>query len=127
MFNYQLQPGRKREMIEFEENEVKPEITIITAYYNGNQYIDQTIYSVLNQTFPYWEWIIVNDGSTNEEAINKLKEIENLDKRIKVVHKENSGLAATRDYGASKACKSSKYFLFLDDDDLIHKTYLECA
>ena len=66
MFDYQLHPGRKKEIIEFEENKIKPEITIVTAYYNGNTYIDETINCVLNQTFPYWEWIIVNDGSTKK-------------------------------------------------------------
>lgn len=127
MFDYQLHPGRKKEIIEFEENKIKPEITIVTAYYNGNTYIDETINCVLNQTFPYWEWIIVNDGSTKKESIDKLKEIEKIDKRIKVVHKENSGLAATRDYGAKLADQNSKYLFFLDDDDLINKTYLELA
>lgn len=128
MFYYQLQPGRKKEELMFEEKEYDtPEITIITAYYNGDKYIDQTINSVLNQTFPCWEWIIVNDGSTKSESIEKLEEIKKIDKRIKVVNKENSGLAATRDYGANLAHKNSKYLIFLDDDDLIHKTYLECA
>ena len=127
MFDYKLEPGKERKMIKFEETEFKPKITIITAYYNGHKYIDQTINSVLNQTFPFWEWIIVNDGSTNEESINKLKEIEKIDKRIKVLSKENSGLAATRDYGAYKSDKNSEYLFFLDDDDLIHPTYLECA
>ena len=127
MFDYKLEPGKERKIIKFKETEFKPKITIITAYYNGHKYIDQTINSVLNQTFPFWEWIIVNDGSTNEESINKLKEIEKIDKRIKVLSKENSGLAATRDYGAYKSDKNSEYLFFLDDDDLIHPTYLECA
>jgi len=126
MFNYQLYPGRKKDIIEFENTE-EPKITIVTAYYNGHKYIDQTINSVLNQTFPCWEWIIVNDGSTQEESLNKLKEIEKIDNRIKIVNKENSGLAATRDYGAKLASESSEYLLFLDDDDLINRTYLECA
>ena len=116
MFNYQLYPGRKNEIIEF-ENQEKPRITIVTAYYNGHKYIDQTINSVLNQTFPCWEWIIVNDGSTEQESLNKLKEIEKIDNRIKIVSKENSGLAATRDYGAKLASESSEYLFFLDDDD----------
>ena len=84
MFNYQLQPGKERKILKFKETEFEPKITIITAYYNGHKYIDQTINCVLNQTFPFWEWIIVNDGSTNKESIEKLKEIEKIDKRIKV-------------------------------------------
>ena len=66
MFNYQLRPGRKKEMIKFErKGNSEPQITIITAYFNGDRYIDETINSVLNQTFPDWEWIIVNDGRKN--------------------------------------------------------------
>lgn len=126
MFNYQLYPGRERKVIDF-ENIGKPKITIVTAYYNGHKHIDETINSVLNQTFPCWEWIIVNDGSTQEESLNKLKEIEKIDNRIRIVSKENSGLAATRDYGAKLANESTEYLFFLDDDDLINRTYLECA
>jgi len=126
--DYSLYPGKNREVIDFEKTDIeKPEITIVTAYYNGHKYIDETINSVLNQTFPAWEWIIVNDGSTDEESIEKLKEIEKIDKRIKIVYKENSGLAATRDYGAKLSNDNSKYLFFLDDDDVINKTYLECA
>lgn len=126
--DYSLYPGKNREVIDFEKTDIeKPEITIVTAYYNGHKYIDETINSVLNQTFPAWEWVIVNDGSTDEESIEKLKEIEKIDKRIKIVYKENSGLAATRDYGAKLSNDNSKYLFFLDDDDVINKTYLECA
>lgn len=126
--DYELYPGRKLEKIDFEGYLIeKPEITIVTPFYNGGKYIDETINSVLSQTFPAWEWIIVNDGSTNENSLEKLKEIEKIDKRIKIVHKENSGAAASRDYGANLANENSKYLFFLDDDDVINKTYLECA
>ena len=86
--NYNLFPGRERKANgNFEERE--PIVSIITPYYNTNKYIDTTVNSVLNQTFPYFEWIIVDDGSTNQEDISKLEKIKELDKRIKVYHKEN--------------------------------------
>ena len=76
-------PGKQRkEKEQYEEKE--PIIAIITPYYNTNKYIDTTVNSVLNQTFPYFEWIIVDDGSTNKEDIKKLEDIEKLDNRIKV-------------------------------------------
>lgn len=50
-----------------------------------------------------------------------------MDKRIKVYHKENEGLSRTRDFGVSKTSESSKYLVFLDDDDLINETFIECA
>ena len=69
--DYKLYPGRKRERnVEYEKE--KAIISIITPYYNTNKYIDETVNSVLNQTFPYFEWIIVDDGSTNEKDIKKL-------------------------------------------------------
>lgn len=124
--NYNLFPGRERKANRnFEERE--PIVSIITPYYNTNQYIDTTVNSVLNQTFPYFEWIIVDDGSTNQEDIDKLEKIKELDTRIKVYHKENEGPAAARDFGAEKISQSSKYILFLDSDDLINETYIECA
>ncbi len=126
MIDYELYPGKERkEKEKYEKKE--PIISIITPYYNTNKYIDITVNSVLNQTFPYFEWIIVDDGSTNEEDIEKLKNIEKLDNRIKVYHKENEGPAAARDFGAKKISETSKYLVFLDSDDLINSTYLECA
>lgn len=124
--DYKLYPGRKRERnVEYEKE--KAIISIITPYYNTNKYIDETVNSVLNQTFPYFEWIIVDDGSTNEKDIKKLEDIRKRDSRIKVYHKKNEGPSAARDYGASLISKNSKYLLFLDSDDLINETYLECA
>ena len=68
--DYNLFPGRERKANHnFEEKE--PIVSIITPYYNTNKYIDTTVNSVLNQTFPYFEWIIVDDGSTNQEDIDK--------------------------------------------------------
>ena len=126
-YNYNLYPGRERKHFNYIEKEIEPKITIVTAYYNGHKYIDETINSVLNQTFPFWEMIIVNDGSNDEESLKKLEEIKNIDKRIKVLNKKNSGPAESRDLGAKNSSDSSKYLLFLDCDDLIENTYLECA
>ena len=83
----------------------------------------QTINCVFNQTFPYWEWIIVDDGSTQEEALDYLKQVEKMDNRIKVYHKENEGLAKGRDYAIKHS--KTKYILPLDADDLIEPTYIE--
>ena len=124
--DYSLFPGRNRKNVEYNE-EKDPIISIITPYYNTNKYIDETVNSVLSQTWPYFEWIIVDDGSTNQKDIEKLDEIQKIDKRIKVFHKENEGPSAARDFGTGKISKTSKYIVFLDSDDLINETYLECA
>ena len=125
--DYSIEPGKILEKIEYEENYSNPLISVIMPFYNSKKYVRQSVNSVLNQTFPCYELLIIDDGSTDEEALKELDNIKKLDNRIKVFHKKNEGLAATRDYGASKANKSSKYFMFLDDDDLIDKTYLECG
>ncbi|MBQ9658611.1 MAG: glycosyltransferase [Clostridia bacterium] len=124
-FDFELEPGKELKEKKFKKN--NPEISVITPYYNGKKYIEQTVKSVLNQTYPYFEMLIIDDGSTDEESLKKLEEIEKLDERITVIHKQNEGLSATRDYGASKASKNTKYFMFIDDDDLVEPTFLECA
>lgn len=127
-FNYKLEPGRTLKKQEEVITNVEPEITIITPFYNTKEeYIVATANSILNQTYPCFEWLIIDDGSSNEESLKVLENIQKLDKRIKVFHKKNEGLAQTRDYGAKQACKSSKYLLFLDDDDQISNTFVECA
>ena len=126
--DYKQYPGKKINKIEFDiDNNQKPIISIITPYYNSQKYIQETANSILNQTFPYWEWIIIDDGSQEKEAKEKLIEIEQMDSRIKVLYKENGGTAAARDYGIEKSCEDSKYIMFLDSDDVIDKTYFECC
>ena len=81
----------------------------------------------MNQTYPYYEWLIVDDGSTKKESLENYKKLEKLDPRIKVLHKKNEGLSLTRDYGVAHSSKTSKYVVFIDDDDLLEPTFLECA
>lgn len=126
-FDYSLYPGRVIKKSDKVNKIDKPIISIITPFFNSGKYIEQTAKSVLNQTYPYFEWIIVDDGSKDKESLEKLKEIEKMDERITVYHKENAGLAHTRDFGAERANKDSEYLVFLDDDDLINETFLECA
>ena len=121
-FKYSQEPGREKNKILLKSDK-KPLVSIITSYYNGNEFMDQTINCVLNQTFPYWEWIIVDDGSTKEDAIEYLKRIEEIDDRIHIYHKENGGLATGRDYAIKYA--TTDYILPLDSDDLIENTFIE--
>ena len=68
-FNFKQVPGLELNKVCSKEGE--PLISIATAYYNSKDYIMQTAYSVLNQTFPFWEWNIVNDGSNVLIAMKK--------------------------------------------------------
>ena len=125
-FNFSIEPGVEK-YDDRDYNEKEPVISVIIPFYNGKKYIEQTVISVLNQTFPYYEILIIDDGSKDKESLEKLDKIEKLDQRIKIYHKENEGLAATRDFGAFKSSSSCKYLMFLDDDDLIEPTFLECG
>ena len=51
-----------------------PAISVVTPYFNSETYFEQTFWCVMNQTFEDFEWVIVNDGSTRPEAVEKLKE-----------------------------------------------------
>lgn len=125
-YDYTLEPGKRIIKREY-ENKEKPIITVVMPFYNDKDYVEQSVNCVLNQTFPLFELLIIDDGSKDKESLEKLKSIEKLDKRIKVFHKENEGAAVARDYGAKMSSESCKYLFFLDSDDLIDETYFECA
>ncbi len=104
----------------------KPNITIITPFYNAGKTLMQTVNSVLSQTYPYFEWIIIDDGSKDKASLKELEKVSNLDDRITVFHKENAGPSQARDFGIERSSRSSKYIYFLDADDIIDKTMIEC-
>ena len=79
-FDYSMIPGKELNLNQ-SINDKEPIISIITGYYNAKKYIRQTANSIINQTFPYWEWIIINDGSTEEGTKETLEEIASLDNR----------------------------------------------
>ena len=85
-FDYSMIPGKELNLNQ-SINDKEPIISIITGYYNAKKYIRQTANSIINQTFPYWEWIIINDGSTEEGTKETLEEIDSLDNRIKILKK----------------------------------------
>jgi len=123
-FDYTMMPGTKLNEVRA-VNSGEPIISIITGYYNCKNYIRETANSIINQTFPYWEWIIINDGSTEDGTKEILDEIAKLDSRIKVYHEKNRGRIKTRDYAITKA-KCDLLFI-IDSDDAIDRTMLECC
>lgn len=124
-FNYDYTPEKRGKKPAYINN--KPVISIITAYYKGKDYIEETATSVFNQTYPFFEWLIVCDGKQSKDDNDILEKIAKQDSRVKIMQKEHSGASQTRDYGANKASKYTKYLFFLDPDDLIENTYLEHA
>jgi glycosyltransferase involved in cell wall biosynthesis len=99
-----------------------PVISIIIPCYNDAQYIEQSVQSALNQTYPYKEIIIVDDGS-NAETKAILKKIE--PRITKLITQENQGQSTARNVGI-KAAKG-EYILILDSDDYFEPTFCEEA
>ena len=98
-------------------------VSIITPYFNSKSYFSDTFKSVLSQTYKDWEWIIVDDRSTDGSR-EFLRKLETKDKRIKVIFSDkNSGTAHSRNVGLKLA--TGKYITFLDSDDMIDEDYLE--
>lgn len=101
---------------------MNPKVSIIVPIYNSEKYMNKCIESILNQTLTEIEIILVNDGSTD----NSGKIIDNYakkDKRIKVIHQENSGPSVARNKGINIA--KGKYIGFVDSDDYIESTMYE--
>ena len=125
-FDFEKQPGRsnrKGKGAPVRYGAEEPLISIITAFYNDGSFLRQTCQSVLDQTFPWFEWIIVDDGSDDEGSITVLKEISAFDQRIKTIRGEHKGIASARNLGIKNA--KAGLIQILDADDLIEPTYLE--
>jgi teichuronic acid biosynthesis glycosyltransferase TuaG len=98
-------------------------VSIVTPMYNSGQFIAETIESVLSQTYPHWELIIVDDASTDDSA-DVARRYSSLDDRIRVeVLPRNGGAAVARNAAIEDAC--GRYIAFLDSDDLWHPLKLE--
>ncbi len=92
----------------------KIDISIIVPIYNAEKYLKKCLDSLINQTKKELEFILVNDGSTDnsEKIINSYE-----DQRIKYFKNKNQGIGKTRNFGIEKA--SGKYLMFLDSDDFL--------
>tara|TARA_B100000767_G_C19765737_1_gene537413 strand:+ start:2217 stop:2984 length:768 start_codon:yes stop_codon:yes gene_type:complete len=98
-------------------------ISIITPSYNSAEYIEETIQSVLNQTYEKWELILVDDFSY-DNTVSIIESFISLDSRIKLIkNTENKGAAFTRNTAISESKYS--YLAFLDSDDIWVKEKLE--
>lgn len=95
-------------------------LSVVMSAYNDEKYIGLAIDSILNQTYPYFEFIIVNDGSTD----NTLDIIRSYsDKRIRVIDKSNTGLPSSLNIGIKTA--KYKWIVRMDSDDIAKPTRFE--
>ena len=121
-FDYTKEPGQKL-LSRNQSNDGKPLVSIITPYYNAGKYFEQTFNCVMNQTFPWFEWIIADDGSTNINDVVILHNYAEKDNRIRVITKENGGISTARNAAIREA--QTDIIIPLDADDLITPTYVE--
>jgi len=97
-----------------------PKVSVIVPVYNVEQFIQETIASVLAQTFTDFELIIVDDQSP-DRSIEICEQFQ--DPRIKIIRQQNRGLAGARNTGIRHA--QGEYIALLDSDDLWHPQKLE--
>lgn len=99
-----------------------PEISVIVPVYNTAPYLPACLDSLLAQTFPDFEAILVDDGSTDESP-RILASYAEKDARFRVLTRPNGGLSAARNTGIAAA--SGVYLAFLDSDDVLDPAFLE--
>ena len=100
-----------------------PLVSVVMPAYNSEKYIAETIESVLNQTYKNFEFIIINDAST-DKTLDIIKKYAKKDKRIKVIeNKKNLGITKTRNKGLELA--KGKYVATHDSDDISLPTRFE--
>ena len=98
-----------------------PLVSVVIPCFNYGQYIEEAIDSVLAQTFPNLEIIVVDDGSNDADTINILN---NLNKpKTKIIRTNNFKLPSARNNGIKEA--TGKYICCLDADDLLKPTFIE--
>jgi glycosyltransferase involved in cell wall biosynthesis len=92
------------------------ETTIITPIYNAEHFLEETLQSILDQTYTNWESILINDNSS-DNSLEIANSFAQLDSRFKIINKSESGGAAkARNLGIEQA--TGRYIAFLDSDDI---------
>jgi len=99
-----------------------PVITVIVPVYNVEAYLNNSIRSILHQSFRELELLLIDDGST-DASLSICQSYSARDERVFVYHQENKGVSAARNLGLEKA--RGEFVLFVDSDDYIHEQMLE--
>lgn len=100
----------------------KPLISVIIPVYNAEKYLERCVKSVLGQTYSNLEILLVDDGSP-DNCGRMCDEFAAIDSRIRVIHKENGGVASARN--AALDAMTGKYVTFVDSDDYVTDDYVE--
>lgn len=93
------------------------QIDILMATYNGERYIDAQIQSILSQSYPHWQLLIRDDGST-DKTCDKLEQYAQEDTRIHVIRDNRGNLGVTGNFGVLLEMSTAPYVMFADQDDV---------
>src|SRR5690554_6374074 len=96
--------------------------SVIIPVHNKEEYLKKTLNSVLDQKYPHFELILVNDGSEDNSG-DICDEYATLDSRIKVIHQKNGGVSTARNTGIKTA--KSKWIAFIHTDDMWSPEFLK--
>lgn len=96
-------------------------VSIVVPCYKQAHFLNESLQSVLEQTYAHWECIIVNDGSPDATELVATQWCKK-DPRFKYLYKENGGLSSARNAGITNA--NGEFILPLDADDILHPDYL---
>ena len=99
-----------------------PKISVIVPVYNAEKYLRRCVDSILAQTFTAFELLLIDDGSKDKSG-EICDEYAKKDERVKVFHKANEGISATREFGILHGM--GIFIQFVDSDDWVEKTCLE--
>lgn len=99
-------------------------VSIIIPVYNQEQYIAETLNSVLHQSYTNWECILVNDGSL-DDSVTVIRQYTAQDSRFHFLDSKNKGVSNARNLALQQV--KGDFILFLDGDDLIHPEKLQLA
>ena len=100
----------------------RPKVSVVMGGYNGSSLISETVNSVLGQSFRNFEFIVVDDGST-DQSVEQLRALAAQDDRLRIVEKENEGLTRALRDGCEVA--QGDYIARIDLGDTMTKTRLE--
>lgn len=96
-------------------------ISVIVPVYNVELYLEYCLDSIVNQTYPNLEILLINDGSTDRSG-KICEEYAQKDERIRVIHQKNAGLSAARNTGLDQM--TGDYVTFVDSDDAINQNFI---
>lgn len=100
-----------------------PVVSVIVPAYNASLTIKETLDSIFNQTFPYFECIVVDDGSSDRVALEQVVQQYQKHSNFTFIQKENGGVSSARNSGAQRAV--GEYLMFVDSDDYIDHHYIQ--